>query len=87
MIFIRSHRALLAGVLFLLGLNDGVEAQDTTRISLLFAGDVMGHDSQIAAAYNKTMGAYDYSRCFQFVKSYIQSADVATFGRVFGSIR
>jgi poly-gamma-glutamate synthesis protein (capsule biosynthesis protein) len=52
-------------------------AQDTTRISLLFAGDVMGHDSQIAAAYNKATGKYDYSRCFQFVKPYVQSADLA----------
>jgi poly-gamma-glutamate synthesis protein (capsule biosynthesis protein) len=29
-------------------------AQDTTRLSLLFAGDIMGHDSQIASAYETT---------------------------------
>ncbi|NBW34450.1 MAG: CapA family protein [Cytophagia bacterium] len=52
-------------------------AQDTTRLSLLFAGDVMGHDSQIAAAYNASTGSYDYSTCFQFVKPYIASADLA----------
>ncbi|MCZ8215779.1 MAG: CapA family protein, partial [Cyclobacteriaceae bacterium] len=52
-------------------------AQDTTRLSLLFAGDVMGHDSQIAAAYNASTGSYDYSTCFQFVKPHIASADLA----------
>ncbi len=52
-------------------------AQDTTRLSLLFAGDVMGHDSQIAAAYNASTNSYDYSACFQFLKPYIASADLA----------
>jgi poly-gamma-glutamate synthesis protein (capsule biosynthesis protein) len=44
--------------------------QDTTRISLLFGGDVMGHDSQIASAY-------DYAPCFQFIKPYVENADLA----------
>lgn len=52
-------------------------AQDTTRLSLLFTGDIMGHDSQIAAAYNATTKQYDYSYCYQFVKPYIAAADVA----------
>jgi len=51
--------------------------QDTTRLSLLFAGDVMGHDSQIASAYNATLKKYDYSACFQFVRPYVDSVDVA----------
>jgi len=55
----------------------GVIAQDTTRISLLFAGDVMGHDSQIASAYNAGTKTYDYTPCFQFMKPYIESVDVA----------
>lgn len=77
MIFSYTCRSLLTGVFFLLGSIFYARAQDTTRISLLFSGDIMGHDSQIAAAYEKTNGAYDYSRCFQFVRSYIQSADIA----------
>ena len=52
-------------------------AQDTTRLSLLFAGDIMGHDSQIAAAYNAKTGRYDYAPCFQFVKPYISMVDLA----------
>ena len=51
--------------------------QDTTRLSLLFAGDVMGHDSQIASAYDPTTKKYDYSSCFQFVRPFVDSVDVA----------
>ncbi|HEY9046006.1 MAG TPA: CapA family protein [Ohtaekwangia sp.] len=52
-------------------------AQDTTRLSLLFVGDIMGHDSQIAAAYNAATKKYDYTSCFQYVKPYIENADLA----------
>ncbi len=52
-------------------------AQDTTRISLLFAGDVMGHDSQIASAYDPATKTYDYTSCFQFIQPYIAAADIA----------
>jgi len=52
-------------------------AQDTTRISLLFAGDVMGHDSQIASAYNPLKKSYDYTSCFGFIKPYVEAVDVA----------
>ena len=51
--------------------------QDTTRLSLLFAGDIMGHDSQIASAYDATTKKYDYSSCFQFVRPYVDSVDLA----------
>jgi poly-gamma-glutamate capsule biosynthesis protein CapA/YwtB (metallophosphatase superfamily) len=54
-----------------------IVAQDTTRISLLFAGDVMGHDSQIASAYNAKNKTYDYAPCFQFIKPFIESADIS----------
>lgn len=52
-------------------------AQDTTRLSLLFGGDVMGHDSQIASAYSSTQKAYDYTSCFQYIKPWISSPDLA----------
>lgn len=52
-------------------------AQDTTHLSLLFIGDVMQHESQINAAYDPATKKYDYTGCFQFVKPYIASADVA----------
>lgn len=51
-------------------------AQDTTRISLLFLGDIMQHETQINAAYNPKTGKYDYSNCFRFLRPYFQSADL-----------
>jgi poly-gamma-glutamate synthesis protein (capsule biosynthesis protein) len=54
-----------------------IRSQDTTRVSLIFFGDVMQHDSQIADAYNPTLKTYDYNPCFQFVKAYFESADFA----------
>ncbi|MFZ6014367.1 MAG: CapA family protein, partial [Bacteroidota bacterium] len=55
----------------------GTGAQDTTRLSLLFLGDIMQHDSQISDAYDHVRKKYDYSPCFQFVKRYTQAADLA----------
>jgi poly-gamma-glutamate capsule biosynthesis protein CapA/YwtB (metallophosphatase superfamily) len=52
-------------------------AQDTTHLSLLFLGDIMQHDSQIADAYNPKTKTYDYDPCFRFVKPYTQSVDLA----------
>ena len=54
-----------------------VQAQDTTRLSLLFVGDIMQHDSNIAAAFNPVTGKYDYSACFEYVTPILQSADLA----------
>ena len=52
-------------------------AQDTTRLRLLFAGDIMQHDSQIKAAYDPLSATYDYSSCFQYIQPLIQQADLA----------
>lgn len=51
-------------------------AQDTTRVSLLFLGDIMQHDSQLAAAYSASKGTYDYSKYFQLLKPYFAEADL-----------
>jgi poly-gamma-glutamate synthesis protein (capsule biosynthesis protein) len=50
-------------------------AQDTTRVSLLFLGDVMGHDTQINSAFNTQLGEYDYSGCFKYVSNIFEDAD------------
>ncbi len=62
--------------LLLLLIQHVAVAQDTTRLSLLFGGDIMGHDSQISSAYNATTKVYDYTSCFQFAKPYLQAADL-----------
>jgi hypothetical protein len=54
-----------------------VTAQDTTRLSLMFLGDIMQHDSQISDAYDHTKKTYDYDPCFQYIKNYIKSVDLA----------
>jgi poly-gamma-glutamate capsule biosynthesis protein CapA/YwtB (metallophosphatase superfamily) len=51
--------------------------QDTTRVSLLFAGDVMGHDSQIASAFEAKSKSYDYTSCFAAIRPYVEAADIA----------
>jgi poly-gamma-glutamate synthesis protein (capsule biosynthesis protein) len=68
-------RILLISVLLARAI--GTSAQDTTHLSLLFLGDVMQHDSQIADAYDHTTQTYDYHPCFQYVKPYIDAVDVA----------
>ncbi|MCE7864130.1 MAG: CapA family protein [Bacteroidetes bacterium CHB5] len=52
-------------------------AQDTTRISLLFTGDIMQHDSNIATAFDPVSKRYDYSACFEYVAPIIHPADLA----------
>jgi poly-gamma-glutamate synthesis protein (capsule biosynthesis protein) len=37
----------------------------------------MQHDSQINGAYNAATKSYDYTSCFQFVKPYFESVDLA----------
>ena len=46
-------------------------------LRIVFAGDVMGHDSQINAAYIDSSDSYDYRSCFSYLKPYLQQADIA----------
>ena len=52
------------------------DAVDTVR--LIFAGDVMGHEAQLAGAWcDGGDSCYHFSPTFQWVKDYISSADLA----------
>lgn len=53
-----------------------VHAQDTTRVSLLFVGDIMQHDSQINDAYDAATQSYQYAPCFQYVAPYLRQPDL-----------
>ncbi len=64
-------------IVFFGWMSCNVQAQDTTRLSLLFLGDIMQHDSQIKDAYNPATKQYDYAPCFQFVKPYTERVDLA----------
>ncbi|SRR6056297_21761 len=47
----------------------------TDTLSLLFMGDIMGHDSQIHAAYNAKDTSYNYDTYFTHLKGIIDDAD------------
>lgn len=47
------------------------------KISLLFIGDIMGHDEQIWSAENRETGKYNYDDVFRFIKPLISDADIA----------
>jgi poly-gamma-glutamate capsule biosynthesis protein CapA/YwtB (metallophosphatase superfamily) len=50
---------------------------DTSRVKIIFAGDMMGHMPLVTAAYNDSSRKYDYLPVFDYVRSYVQSADLA----------
>ncbi len=52
-------------------------AQDTTSVSFVFMGDVMGHGTQIKSAYNSKTGEYNYNGCFKYVSNIFEDADFA----------
>jgi poly-gamma-glutamate synthesis protein (capsule biosynthesis protein) len=51
--------------------------QPDSVLTLLFAGDIMGHDGQIAAARDDSTGTYSYDSVFKYVTPLIASVDVA----------
>ncbi len=47
------------------------------KFSMLFIGDIMGHDEQIWSAENRETHLYNYDDVFQYIKPVINSADIA----------
>jgi poly-gamma-glutamate synthesis protein (capsule biosynthesis protein) len=67
-------------ILFLTGLFPGntvSQTGDTLRLSLVFAGDIMGHDEQVTGARDSITGKYNYEPVFQYVKPLLEKADLA----------
>jgi poly-gamma-glutamate capsule biosynthesis protein CapA/YwtB (metallophosphatase superfamily) len=50
-------------------------------ITMIFVGDIMGHDRQISAAWCEETQTYDYVHCFQYVKPILSEFDLA-FGNL-----
>jgi len=67
------RKSIIAFILFTL-LLPGSSAQDT--LTMLFLGDIMCHDAQLAAAYDSINGSYDFSEVFQEVVPLFRTADV-----------
>ncbi len=64
-------------LLLLMAIAGSMKGQDTTRLSLIFAGDIMQHDAQIAEGYDHVTKTYDYTSCFSDIKPLLESADIA----------
>jgi poly-gamma-glutamate capsule biosynthesis protein CapA/YwtB (metallophosphatase superfamily) len=65
---------ILSGILCL-----NTFSQDSLKhhISVLFAGDLMGHDGQIKSAFDPSTGTYSYDTCFSMIRDLVSSADLA----------
>jgi hypothetical protein len=50
---------------------------DTYKLSLVFGGDIMGHDPQIEGAFDTSTQKYNYEPTFRYICDYIQQADIA----------
>lgn len=53
------------------------EQQRDSVLTLLFTGDIMGHDGQIASAFDDSTGTWSYESVFRFIAPLISDADVA----------
>lgn len=49
---------------------------DSSKLSLMFIGDIMGHEPQIRAAENIYDGTYDYDDVFKFINPLISQTDI-----------
>jgi poly-gamma-glutamate synthesis protein (capsule biosynthesis protein) len=47
------------------------------KISLLFIGDIMGHDEQIWSAENRETHTFDYEDVFKYIKPVVSETDIA----------
>jgi len=67
----RGSISIITGLLFCLA-----SAAQETELKLVFAGDIMGHDTQIASALATGEPGYDYKPCFEYLRPYLQEADL-----------
>src|SRR4030042_3569852 len=65
--------------IFLFYLSESLQGQwpgsSEQKVSLLFMGDIMGHDSQILSAENFESKTYDYTEVFRFIRPILSDAD------------
>lgn len=65
-------------LLLLLLVTAPLKGQNTTStLSLLFAGDIMGHEMQISSAYDDSTKSYSYDGVFRYISAVVSDADIA----------
>jgi poly-gamma-glutamate capsule biosynthesis protein CapA/YwtB (metallophosphatase superfamily) len=68
----------LVFLIFIFFRISGQSAQITSdTLSLLFIGDIMGHDSQIRSAEDTLTGTYDYADVFRYINDEISGAGIS----------
>ena len=75
-----SMRPLLLAfsLLFMFAPSESQIKTDTgEKLSLLFIGDIMGHDEQIWSAENRETNTFDYDDVFRYINPVISEADIA----------
>ena len=70
-IALRGSISIITGLFFCLA-----SAAQESQLKLVFTGDIMGHDTQIASALATGEPGYDYKPCFQYLRPYLQEADL-----------
>ncbi len=68
---------LFSSVLVSVFFSAGGQSLRPDKISLLFIGDVMGHDEQIWSAENREDHTFNYDNVFQYIKPVINDVDIA----------
>lgn len=68
---------LFCSFLFVLPMRAQEADTGALRFKMVFVGDVMGHDSQIASAKVVKDSLYDYSPCFEYISPILKQADLA----------
>jgi poly-gamma-glutamate capsule biosynthesis protein CapA/YwtB (metallophosphatase superfamily) len=74
--FRKIYAILLVSANFLV-LHGQDQDQLRKKLSLLFIGDIMGHDEQIWSAENRETHTYSYDTVFSFIREEISEADIA----------
>ncbi len=54
-----------------------IDTAKDTSFSIVFGGDLMGHQPMISAAWNDSTKQYEYEPWFQFIAPFLSSADYA----------
>jgi len=74
----RSIVAVIVGLSIpLVAVAQGAVCISEDSITVLFAGDAMGHMPQVHAAYDSNSQTYDFTPCFRFIKPILDSVDVS----------
>lgn len=74
---LRKLSGVLIFVCFTLVVQGQLSLSDTNKLTLLFIGDIMGHDEQIWSAENRETHLYNYDEVFGQIKPEISEADIA----------